>query len=279
VTRLPTDSRTLSSFLSRIEGKPSDMQSVASTRRDLLVVLEHNQDEEQGNAQPVVVPHDNVLEEGYFQNDWSAGLQPVDHRDAMHHRGWTHFRVRGHIGSLDVTGTGRVPFVYATCKRYSPWLKLRVGDALTLADGGAGAIRFDAEGTPTARYPRGSFFKGMARPWMGLHAIDTVRRDAAEQRVPFETRRLDNGRDVQVAVFRDAIELVYTIDLETDVVTAIEFVKAGTSVGRLEFEYLQDLDSDLSEFTAPADSRDLTTLQRSPGLLWLVEMAGAALGE
>ncbi len=277
VMRLPTDSRALSSFLSRVEGKASDMGTILSTRRDLFVVLERNEDEEPADNRPVVIPHDNVLEEGYFQNDWSAGVQTVDNRDAMHLRGWTYFRVRGRLGGTNVTGTGRVPFVYATSKRYTPWLRLQVGDALTLVDGSVGAIKLDAEGTPAARYPSGSFFKGLARPWMGLHALDTVRRDAAEQRASFETRRMENGRDVEVTVVQDPIELVYTIDLEADVVNTIEFVKAGASIGRLEFEYLQDLDSDLSEFAAPTGNRDWTTLQESPGILWLVQLAHAAL--
>ncbi len=279
VMRLPTDSRVLTSFLSRVEGKAGDMQPISSRRRDLLVVLERNEDEELDSSQPVVVPHDNVLEEDYFRSDWSAGVRTVDNRDAMHLRGWTYFRVRGTIGDKNVTGAGRVPFVYATSGRYAPWLRLQVGDALTVVDGGAGAIQLGADGTPTARYPRGSFFKGMTRPWMGLHTVDTVRRDAAEQKASFETRRMENGRDVEVTVVCDEVELVYTIDLETDIVKAIQLLRAGAPVGHLEFEYLQDLGAASDEFTAPSGERDWTTLQGSPGMLWLVRLANAALDD
>ncbi len=282
VMRLPTDSRTLSRFLTRVEGKASDMQTVSparGSRRDLLVVLDRSEDEELGESRPIVIPHDNVLEEGYFQNDWSEGARTADNRDAMHLRGWTYFRVRGAVGGKNVTGSGRIPFVYATCKRYTPWLRIQVSDALTMTDGAAGAIQFDAEGQAVARFPQGSFFEGMSRPWMGLHAIDTVRRDAAEQRASFATRYAQNGRDVEVTVALDAVNLVYTVDMEVDIVTAIEFVKAGASVGRLEFEYLQEVDSDADEFTAPAGDRNSATLRTSTGIAWLERLAQAALND
>ena len=282
VMRLPTDSRLLSSFLSRVEGVPSDMQTISPAgtgRRDLLVVLDRGEDEELGERRPIVVPHDNVLEEGYFQNDWSEGAQTVDNRDAMHLRGWTYFRVHGAIGDKNVTGRGRIPFVYATSERYTPWLRIEVGDGLTMVDGAGGAIQFDAAGQAAARFPRGSFFEGMARPWMGLHAIDTVRRDAAEQRASFETRYAKNGHDVEVTVALDGVTLVYIVDMEADVVKAIEFTRAGVSVGRLEFEYLQEIDSGSDEFTAPAGGRSSATLRTSTGIAWLARLAQAALSE
>jgi hypothetical protein len=249
-----------------------------TSRKDLLVVLDRNEKEELADIRPIVVPHDVVLEEGYFQNDWATGVQTVDNRDAMHLRGWTYFRIHGAIGDKPVTGRGRIPFVYATCKRYTPWLRIQVGDTLTMVDGDAGAIQLDAEGNHVVRFPQGSFFLGLSRPWMGLHTIDTVRRDAAEQRAPFTTRFLENGRDVEVTIDLDGVDVAYTVDMETDVVKAIDFSKAGTSVGHLEFEYLQDVDSVSNEFTAPADERSGATLQKSAGVAWLTRLVNAGLG-
>lgn len=282
VTRLPTDSRALSSFLSRVEGTNPDVQRVAPTRtgsRDLLVVVDSNEERQLIGAGPVVVPHTNVLEEGYFQSDWPPGVLIVDNRDAMHLRGWTYFRIRGTIGGKEVTGSGRIPFVYATSRRYSPWLSIRVDDVLAMTDSPAGAIQFGAEGTAVARFPQGSFFQGLARPWMGLHTVDTVRRDAAEERSSFTTRFLENGRDVQVTVNLDGLDLVYTIDMETDVVTAIEFAKSGASVGHLEFEYLQDIRPDSDKFVAPDSDRRGATLQQSQGIMWLARLAEVALND
>lgn len=284
VTRLPTDSRTLASFISRVEGKNGDMQTISSSsarsgRRDFLVVLDRNDDDDeaQTRSQPIVVPHDNVLEEGYFQSDWSVGGEPVDQRDVMHQRGWTYFKVSGTLGGENVTGSGRIPFVYATSGRYGAWLNIRVGDLLTVVDAGDGAIQFDGEGNGVVRYPQGSFFAGLARPWMGLHTLDTVRRDAAEQRASFATRVLSGGRDVEVTVNLDSVDLVYTIDMLADLVKTIEFTKAGASVGRLEFEYLQDVEA--GEFAAPNTGRGGATLQRSQGINWLSRLASAALGD
>ena len=70
---------------------------------------------------------------------------------------------------------------------------------MSVLDGGAAVLQ-DAQGTALGKYPRGSFFKGLSRPWMGLHTIDSVRRDAAEQRARFETQVLAGGRQGQVTV-------------------------------------------------------------------------------
>ncbi len=279
VMRLPTDSRTMASFLSRADGQPSSGQPVTVQGSGLLVIVERQ--EEDGRVQasrPVIVRHRNVLEEDYFQSDWSAGATQVDHRDAMHARGWTYMRIRGEVNGQDVSGSGRIPFIYAASREHSPWLKLTVDDGTTLIDGPAGAIVQDPNGSPTARYPQGSFLRGMNRPWMGLHVMDTVRRDAAEQRVSFQTEMADDGRHVQVTVAQGASQLVYTIDLDADLIRRIEFKKSARPVGHLEFEYLQDLDTDLSEFDAPTGTVERTSLRQSQGLLWLVQLANGAFG-
>jgi RNA polymerase sigma-70 factor (ECF subfamily) len=279
VMRLPTDSRTLASFLSRADGQPSSSQPVTARGRELLVILERQEEDGQvRTSRPVTVRHSNVLEEDYFQSDWSAGATMTDNRDAMHTRGWTYMRIRGQLNGQNVVGTGRIPFVYAASSQHSPWLRLTVADGVTLVDGPAGAIVLDPNGSARSRYPQGSFLQGMNRPWMGLHVMDTVRRDAAEQRVSFKTEMMDDGRNVRVTVTDGANQLVYTIDLDADLIRKIECLKAGKSTGHLEFEYLQDLDTDLSEFEAPASSNERTSLKQSQGLLWLVQLANGAFG-
>jgi hypothetical protein len=111
---------------------------------------------------------------------------------------------------------------------------------------------------------------------MGLHAVDTVRRDAAEQRASFETQVMDNGRDVQVTVIGDETTLVYTIDLEADLVRRIEFLRGGRSVGDLEFEYLQEVNENDREFRAPAGTNERVSLRQSQGILWLTQVAEGA---
>jgi RNA polymerase sigma-70 factor, ECF subfamily len=279
VMRLPTDSREMDSFLTTVEGKTSNMGSVSDRRRGLLVVTERDQAAEDSAEKPVpagrpwVVRQANVLDEGYFQNDWSAGTTTIDNRDQMHARGWTNFTITGRLGGKAVTGTGQIPFTYDASRKYGSWLTLRVADTLAIEDSRNGAILRDAQGAATARYPQGSYFKGLARPWMGLHTLDTIRRDAAQKRARFETQLLDNGRDVRVTIRQDPIQLVYTIDLAADVVTRIEFFKARASIGYLEFQYVQGLDGNPGRFQAPSATDERVTSQEGPGILWLVGLA------
>ena len=278
VMRLPTDGRTLTNFLTRIEGKTSPTEPVSSTKKGLLVTVERTGEDalDAQRAQPITVRHGNILDEDYFQSDWPTDARIVDNRDAMHARGWTYLRIRGQVQGHTITGTGRIPFVYGASRQHSPWLKLQIGEGTTLVDTHIGALVLDADGETTARYPQGSFLRGLSRPWMGLHTMDLIRRDAAELRVDFETQVIDNGRDVQVTVLGDRATLVYTIDLEADLVRRIEFRRDNTSVGQLDFDYLQELDGDLTEFQMPTGLNRRVTLEESQGILWLTQLASGA---
>ncbi|MCK4292593.1 MAG: RNA polymerase sigma factor, partial [Planctomycetes bacterium] len=167
VRRLPTDDTDLSTFISQVESRPGNMEYVSASGRGLLVVCKR--DSSRDDRIWRVHRHSNVLDELFFQFDWPDGTKIVDNRDAMHKRGWTYFRITGRINTEKITGAGRIPFVYAARGEYWPWLRLHVG-AKEFVDAGDGAL-----------------FKGLSRPWVGLHTIDTVRRDAAEQDVWFET--------------------------------------------------------------------------------------------
>ena len=273
VFKLPTDSRDLRLFLSQVEGVRPGPELVSARGRNLLVVVERDDDEAPEDSRPWAVRHENVLEEDYFQSDWPTDARVVDNRDAMHARGWTYFRIRGRVNDKQVTGLGRIPFVYATARRYNAWLKLSIAGDVTVIDSDASAQIVDANGAIVRRYPRGSFFRGLARPWEGLHSMDTVRRDAAGRRVWFDTALTADGRQVEVTVTHGQTKLVYTIDLEADLVEKIAFFVGSDSVGYLEFEYLQDIDAVRSEFMAPSARSSRTSLNESKGILWLIRLA------
>jgi len=275
VFTLPTDSGTMRSFLSRMRGKDPEMQPVEAKGRGLLVVAERNAEGE--STQPWAMRYGNVMTEDYFQSDWRSDATIVDHRDAMHKRGWTYFRVRGQINDRPVTGVGRIPFIYNTYRNHGPWLKLRVGTNLTLTDGDAGAYIVDAKGMVVGKYARGGFFKGLSCPWMGLHAIDTVRRDAAERQVPFQATVAPDGKDIQVTVVHNQTKLVYRIDLETDVVKSIALFLNQAPAGQLDFEYLQDLPESRSEFIAPRMTTYRGSLSQDMGMLWLIRLVDGTL--
>jgi len=275
VMRLPTDSLKLRAFLAECDGAYTGPEPVSVRGEDLLVSIERDDD---STGRPWVVRHENVLEEDYFQIDALVGARLVDHRDAMHTRGWTYFRVNGQINGQNVQGTGRIPFVNANVTDHGPWLRLRVADEVTVVDTGRSAYVADAEGTVLNKYAGGSFFKGLGRPWMGLHAIDTVRRDAAGQSVRFETALSADGTDVEITAVKGQTKLVYTIDLEVDVIEKIAFFVEEAPVGFLEFEYLQEVENAGREFAAPR-ARDLRMSRSSDqGMLWLVRLANGTLG-
>jgi hypothetical protein len=243
VWRLPTDGPELTDFLSRVEGRSVEMEYVANKSRGLLVIASSK---EAGDRNLWMTRHYNVMDEDYFQSDWPKDTPTIDNRDVMHKRGWTYFKITGQINGKEVRGGGRVPFVYAASRRHWPWVKLKVGaDTVSAVS-----------------------FAGLSRPWMGLHTIDTVRRDAAQKRIWFETRYNKSSGKALVALKTKDGRIVYTIDMEKDVVESITF--SGDTGGQLQFDYLQDIDSIGSEFAEPSSQARLK--ERSEGISWLLEL-------
>ncbi|MBN2315091.1 MAG: RNA polymerase sigma factor [Sedimentisphaerales bacterium] len=267
VQRLPTDSEALSRFISRVEGRETHMETVPNRRKGLLVISERSGDS--GDRVWRIGRHTNVLEEEYFQSDWPVSTRKVDQRDAMHKRGWTYFTITGRIKGKPVSGTGRIPFVYEANQLQTPWLELHLGGGGRIVDTGTGAYVVDGSRKVVARYEGGSFFEGLGRPWMGLHTIDTVRRDAAERQVWFETQYKLPDDKAEVVVTCDQVELVYTIDMETDVIDKITFEMDGVAVGELVFSYLQDINDVGRGFTEPKVTSSRGSKQNPPGILWL----------
>jgi len=241
-----------------------------------LIQVEY--DKVRGTSRPEVVRNPNVSDEDFFQSDWPMDVRQQDNRDLMHRRGWTFFRVEGQIRGQAVSGQGRLPFVYQTYQRLRPWLQLTVGDLMVRdnLDGRA----WVAQGTNgQSVYPAGSFFKGLARPWEGLHTVDVVRRDAAEREVLFKTTPGPREGQVQVEIdLPSSVRAIYTIDLEGDVVDRIEFVQEDRPIGRLVFTYLQDIIGLGRQFPAPPTRLAQGLQGQEMGLLWLARLADGSLG-
>jgi len=270
VTRLPTDGEDLSRFISRVEGKQADMEFVSSKRKGLLVISKRSDDH--GDRIWRIDRHFNVLEEEYFQFDWPESARIVDNRDAMHKRGWTYFRITGHINGHVVSGSGRMPFVYAAGRQFFPWLELRLGDGTKIVDTPSGACVFDRSSKLLASYEAGSFFKGLGRPWMGLHTVDIVRRDAADKQIWFETKKISGGDKAEVVLTAEPIKLSFVVDMENDVVEKITFSADNGDESELRFSYLQDIDDIGDEFAAPRIASYRSSRQESPGVLWLEKL-------
>lgn len=275
VKRLPTDSAALSEFIAQVEGRPSNMEQAASGRSGLLVVCKR-----QGRGESRIWRVErrmNALAEEYFHHSWPESTKIIDCRDPMHKRGWTVFRIEGEMNGASVCGSGRLPFVYAARARHTPWLKMRVGPNLRFVDTPEGAYVAEGHDLIAVRHPGGSFFKGLGRPWLGLHCIDTIRRDAAEQQLLFETAYDVYTGCATVTVHAEALDLVYTVDMETDVVEKIVFLRRATQgtgrIGELRFDYIQDIGPIEDSFAAPPRSVSAGAFHPEPGMLWLSRLA------
>ena len=69
----------------------------------------------------------------------------------------------------------------------------------------------------------------------------------------------------------EQIRLVYTIDMQNDIVEKISF-STGEGEGELTFSYLQDLNDIGSEFTHPKAGRYRGAQDDSPGILWFLKL-------
>ncbi|MHC4867858.1 MAG: hypothetical protein ACYTEX_27625, partial [Planctomycetota bacterium] len=276
VRSLPTDEPPLTEFLATVQGEAGKMEHVYFRGRGLLVVAQRDKGQSGGYWR--IIRHHNVLEEDYFRCDWPTGSRMVDKRDRMHSLGWAYMRIEGEIAGQRLRGRGQIPLVYEACKRYEPWLRLKVAESLEIVDSTEGASILGAGGKVLGTYPAGSFFKGLAQPWMGLHTIDTVRRDAARQQLRFETELDGESGKSEVTVFCSGGKLVYTINMESDVIDKIAFDVNGR-VGELRFSYTNDIDRRRGDHSAPRIRSRSAPLGKSDGPLWLLRLAAGDLGK
>jgi RNA polymerase sigma factor (sigma-70 family) len=279
VTRLPADSPNLARFLSAVEGENQSgkIDYVTSEQNGLLVIVSRGET----GVESHISHNYNVLDEEYFRYNRPEAATVVDNRDAMHKRGWTYFRISGHIDGEQVSGTGRIPFVYAAYRQSSPWLRLNVANRLDITDSVAGAGIYNADKHTFTAYTPDTFFKGLARPWMGLHTIDTIRRDAAELQLTFETKYTPGDSKAEVVLSSEQNKIVYTIDMEKDVIEKVLILKRTDkgleTKAELMFTYLDDVTNAGAEFAGPKEIDYRKPPQHGPGMLWLLRLAEGTL--
>jgi RNA polymerase sigma factor (sigma-70 family) len=214
----------------------------------------------------------------FFKPFWPADIKVIDNRDAMHKRGWTYFVVEGLLGQDKVSGEGRIPFSYSKYGEYRPWLCLRIGDKFSLVDVCGGAYILDQGGNVVACFSEGSFFKGLGRPWMGLRVYDTVRRDAARERIPFSSEQIETRGRVVLSRERgySVVKLDYIIDMSKDVIHGVSLSATGGPMemeGFLEFSYLDDVEDVGEEFAEPSVAAIGMSQSKLNGVLWLFDLA------
>ena len=283
VRRLPTDTAEFSAFLSDVEGNSKGIGHFA--RDPNTALLTSFVDYRFDNAPSFQTEYlYNTVGPEQFKYEWPEDIPVEDDRDRMHKRGWTYFTINGTVNDQEIAGRGCIPFVYSAAKERPAWLTLKIGNDLEITDCSRGAYLQRGDKNLITAYPAGTFFKGLARPWMGMHTADIVRRDAVEQRIWFQCERAPNETDVIVAIFHEeqqnSTDLIYTIDMENDLIKTITFDVNGQAQGSLIFSYIQSIDHLANEFTEPAISAGpKPPIQQSPGIRWLIYLAQGNLGK
>ncbi|MCK5001250.1 MAG: RNA polymerase sigma factor [Anaerohalosphaera sp.] len=220
----------------------------------------------------------NSLKRKAFAYDWDETVEIVDDRDQMHKRGWTWFRIQGVIGDKKVEGRGRTPFAYSAMTEHRPWLELKIGNDITILDTVDGSYVLDGSGQVIGKYPSGSFFAGLAKPWMGMRAYDVVRRDAARKRIEFDCRSSMSRGQVVLIESRDYSHTSVTcnIDMVKGIVDRIILKSMGGAknvTGNLAFSYLQEIELSDSEFKEPDEINSDMPVSDDIGIGWLMCLA------
>ncbi|MBE0537374.1 MAG: sigma-70 family RNA polymerase sigma factor [Phycisphaerae bacterium] len=266
VRRLPTDDADLTAFLDQVEGRSVRMGHVADQAKNMLIITGGSRADQELLR---LVRNYDVLQEEHFQYNWPDGAGKADGRDAMHVQGYCWFTVAGEIGGQPVNGNGFLPFYYGVSRARPAWVSIQVGRT-HLFDNGAAAAVLGEDGRVNRAYPGGTFLKGLPRPWMGLHTLDLVRRDAAEFETPFETHPA--GTKTQVVLNAGVHEIVYTVDLDKDWIDSVVMRSSadGRQTGRLDFEYFADANAAHADFIQPRISGSANS--PTPKTLWLVDL-------
>ena len=275
---MPTDPPEFVEFVLAVGDRPGGIEY---ERKLLTSLLRHARDQRfNGSVESPRAFEFNTVQAGFFRRYWPEDTEIWDQRDAMHKRGWTGFRIRGQLDGKTVTGRGRLPFVLHAGDKHPAWMTMSIGEDLNIVDTPDGAVISNDKGR-SAHYRAGSFFEALARPWMGLTAIDTVRRDAAKRRIRFQTVESDDQRHYDITLARGTgyaqTAVVIAIDAERDVVEGILFSSTGNGQdhqGMIAFEYLDEVSDSDSRFMPPENA---VRGDRSLGDLWLMNLADGTL--
>ena len=220
----------------------------------------------------------NTSSEADFEPFWPHDAKVIDRRDLMHKRGWTYFTFSGTIGDVNISGKGQMPLRYSVYEYYQPWLKMNIGDTLEVIDTPDGAVMKHLGSGTIERYPAGTFFEGLGRPWSGIRAFDTLCRDAARNRIPFATARKGEAGKVTLEKKSaySSLQLEYHIDMDKDLIESIYLSRFGDGAneGKLFFRYAQRLEDwpevyEMPELPQTATTTDTQEIRYWP--VWLLE--------
>jgi len=241
---LPTDTPEMVDFLIRYSDYQDNIKYSKDRKTGLLKAKNDNRVPSVKNYKTEYVY--NNLSNQDFEPFWPKNAGVIDDRDPMHRRGWTYLIFEGNLGNLQIKGKGRLPFSYSASQENSPWLDIQIGDSIHIMDTSRGACLINEDSGEIEWFVPGTFFTGLGRPWIGIRAYDTLRRDAAIYRIPFQAERKGEIAtvDLKQELGPETYNIRYSIDMAKDIINSIDFAHEGThpAKGRLEFTYAQTLE-------------------------------------
>ncbi len=270
---LPTDSSELAAFLGNSSNLPSNSRMNSSVTSELLIAASKRKGT---NNITFSVQHYDALMEERFQYNWPADSTVMDNRDSIHQQGWCYFTMKGTFKGLEISGLGQIPFKYPISQTRPAWFALKIDGIIKLFDSGKNAVMTNANGSIVS-YPSQTFLTGLNKPWMGLHCIDTIRRDAALSKIPFKTEMLADKALCKVSLLHPKGTIEYTINLYKDLIEKISFLdESGNPCGDIILNYSVTVPTNLELFKKPVLEKYSGSIKRER-IHWLAELVAGNL--
>ena len=163
----------------------------------------------------------NIPKEEFFNLTWAKTARIVDLRDEVHKQGWADFTISGHINNKLVSGSGCLPLCMDALQLKQPWINLNLSGRSFYAD-------------------NTDFPVGLPRPWLGLHTIDSLRRDIAlNGYTPVSVKTSELYVIITIRAEKSLIS--YNVSLDKDLVDSIKITGPdGSETGHIQFNYVTD---------------------------------------
>ncbi|KPJ99540.1 MAG: hypothetical protein AMK71_09580 [Nitrospira bacterium SG8_35_4] len=273
VMLLPTDSSELTAFLGNSSNLPSNSRMNSSVTSELLIAASKQKGT---NKITFSVQHYDALMEERFQYNWPADSTVMDNRDSIHQQGWCYFTMKGTFKDREISGLGQIPFKYPVSQTRPAWFALKIDGIIKLVDSGKNAVIKNSNGSIVS-CPAQTFLTGLNKSWMGLHCIDTVRRDAALSKIPFKTEMLADKALCKVSLLHPKGTIEYTINLYKDLIEEISFLDgSGSPCGDIILKYSVTAPTNLELFKKPVLEKYSGSI-KSERIHWLAELVAGNL--
>ena len=215
IITLPTDSHQMTSALNTMYGTQDSFDDYIKYSGTGLFYLKGVDLKGQPYTQAGI--HQNIPKEEYFNLTWAKTARLEDLRDDIHKLGYAGFTVSGQINQKQVNGRGVIPFTIESYRNNTPWLYMSVANTDYYANAS-------------------SFPSDLARPWFGLHTIDSIRRNAALNSASSLIK--NDNQSIAISIQYENWQIIYSVKPDRDLIDSIKLVDSnGLEFGNLIFNY------------------------------------------